>query len=168
MNTRNKIVTLALVIAVGVAPALAQNTRVVCIASTGALTVREKKCLSTETKATMSNLPQRGTKGTTGPAGQAAIGDRRVERIADDQIIVNTNAPAHVFAFCNDDEVVLSGGCGCIDSGACNTVLSSSGPMPVDPNAGGRYGWRCAMIPTLNSDLDYGSYRAYAICAQAN
>jgi|GEM_PF-5496794 len=142
----------------------AQSGNVVCIAANGELLVRAKKCLSSETKAMMSTLQRVGAKGAIGPAGEAAVRNRRVEVISDIQII-RVNGQAHVFAFCNDDEVVLGGGCGCFD-GFCNSLVASSGPMPVDSKQIGRKGWRCTLIPSVDPDL--GSYKAYSVCAEAN
>lgn len=144
--------------------AVAQSMRVVCIASNGDLNVRPKKCLASETKATMSNLQRVGAKGVTGPAGKDGVLNRRVERITDLQLLP-IKSQSHVFAFCNDDEVVLSGGCGCFD-GFCNSLVSASGPMPVNPTEAGRSGWRCTVNPSVDPDI--GSYKAYAVCAEAN
>lgn len=142
----------------------AQSARVVCIASNGDLTVRTKQCQGSEKQATMSNLQQVGAKGATGPAGKNGVLNRRIELISDTQLLP-IKSQSHVFAFCNDDEVVLSGGCGCFD-GFCNSLVSASGPMPVDSTEPGRSGWRCTINPSVDPDL--GNYKAYAICAEAN
>jgi len=153
---------------IGVSPVLSQGVRVVCISSKGALTVREKKCLSSETKATMGNLPQQGAKGAAGAAGQKGLGSIRVERIADDFLHFVGVPQSRVFAFCNDDEVVLHGGCACFSEISCNSRITSSGPMPFNQSVAGRSGWRCATIAGIDESADAGSYRAYAVCAQAN
>jgi hypothetical protein len=146
----------------------AQDARVVCIGSGGSLTVREGKCVGGETKASMKNLPQEGAKGDTGSTGGVGLGTRRIERIADDFIHYNDLGQSRVFAFCNNDEVVLGGGCGCFNDEAGHGRISSSGPMPVVQSNSGRAGWRCAMISGSDYDADFSNFRAYAICAQAN
>lgn len=155
--------TLSALCSIGADSALA--AQVVCIASNGALTVRESKCLATESKASMTNLPQSGAKGATGAAGVGGIGARRVEKIGDIQAFF-ASGQSHVFAFCDSDEVLLGGGCGCFEGIGCNSAISSAGPMPIVAAQGARNGFRCTMAATHDTSLDFGEYRAYSICAQ--
>ncbi|NDC38979.1 MAG: hypothetical protein EBZ48_13170 [Proteobacteria bacterium] len=139
-------------------------TRVICISSSGALTVRNNKCLTSEAKATTTNLPQQGAKGATGAAGQDGLRGRRVEIFRDSYQLVSIGNQAHSFAFCNQGEIVVGGGCACFNL-FCNTAISASSPLPTDPSTGEREGWRCAFNATV--DPDSGTYGAYAICAAA-
>lgn len=168
MVMRTGLLAVVLSLFVGVEAGFAQGMRVVCIGSGGALTVREKKCVSGETKATMANLPQRGEKGATGASGGVGLGTRRIERIADSFIHFNELSESRIFAFCNDDEVVLGGGCGCFNDQASHSRIVSSSPMPVVQSNPGRAGWRCSMMVAPDYGVDVGEFRAYAICAQAN
>lgn len=169
MTIRRQVILGLLSFFLSIGTSFAQSPRVVCIGADGSLTVREKKCLALETKATMTNLPQQGAKGPTGASGGAGLGSPRVERIAEDYFHYSTLNQSRVFAFCNDDEVVLAGGCGCFNNSACHSRINSSGPMPIDQSVAGRSGWRCAMVTGIGyNGGDAGSFRAYAICAQAN
>ena len=168
IDVRTGLVAVVLSLFFGIEGGIAQGAQVVCIGSSGALTVREKKCVSGETKATMANLPQRGEKGATGASGGAGRGTRRIERISDDFLHFNELSESRMYAFCNDDEVVLGGGCGCFNDQASHSRIVSSSPMPIVQSNPGRAGWRCSMIPGAGYSVDAGEFRAYAICAQVN
>jgi hypothetical protein len=144
---------------------LAAELQFVCIASNGALTVREDKCLSSEVKATLATLRQRGGKGATGQTGSAGIKNRQIQSFTDFQNPVLEGSLGLVFSFCNDGEAVLGGGCRCSGMG-CSTGISSASPLPLDTESGERQGWRCALnsLTTLVS----GNFSAHAVCADAN
>jgi len=144
---------------------LAAELQFVCIASNGALTVREGKCLSSEVKATLSTLRQRGGKGSTGQTGSSGIQNRQIQSFTDFQTPVLEGSLGLVFSFCNDGETVLGGGCRCSGIG-CLTGISSSSPLPIDTASGERQGWRCSLnsLTTLVS----GNFSAYSVCADAN
>jgi len=168
MITRRWLFTLALPAALAAfapEPQPAYAAQVVCIAADGALTVREKKCPGGESRATMVNLPQGGAKGATGAAGPRAIGVPRVEKISDKQGL-SFSGQSFVFAFCDRDEVVIGGGCGCFEVGSCNSAISSTGPMPIAATEGARIGWRCSMVATHNTATDSGEFGSYSVCTR--
>lgn len=137
---------------------------VVCIGTGGSLVVRETKCVAGESRASLTNLPQRGAKGATGPAGAPGIRGRRIESLSDIQF-VRLNSSSYTFAHCDRDEVVIGGGCACGEGFFCNSAIATMSPLPLDTTSQARQGWRCDIAPTV--DPDAAEYTSYVICADA-
>jgi hypothetical protein len=145
---------------------VAADLQFICIGSSGALTVRAKKCLSSEVKALLSTLRQTGSKRATGESGISGLGEPREAVLSDRQLPSEAGNVAVSVSFCNIGEVVLGGGCRGIFSGApCNSSISSTGSIPIVTSSSGRQGWRCAYT---SLDIDIADYSAYSICAKAS